>query len=159
MIQIAVIGSGRASPVELKIAEKVGAEIAQAGHILVCGGLGGVMEAAARGAKSKGGLTLGILPGESKSEANKYIDIWVVSAMSHARNAIIARTADALIAVGGGPGTLSEIALGLKIGKPVIVIEGALPRVLIESEGIVKARSPEEALFHAQRTIVDMAGA
>ena len=83
------------------------------------------MEASAKGAKKQGGLTVGILPGFEKGEANEYIDIKVVTAMSHARNAIIVRSADALIVVGGELGTLSEVSLGLKIGKPVIVVKGS----------------------------------
>ncbi|MFH1774533.1 MAG: TIGR00725 family protein [Methanobacteriota archaeon] len=124
-MQIAVIGSGKARGKLYRMAEEIGKEIAKAGATLVCGGLGGVMEAGAKGAKKYDGITVGILPGFEKEEANEYIDIKVVTAMSHARNAIIARSADALIAVGGELGTLSEISLGLKVGKPVIVIKGS----------------------------------
>lgn len=144
--QIAVIGAGTGSEEIVNLAEEVGREIAASGSILVCGGLGGVMEAAARGAKEKGGTTVGILPGTDKSESNKYIDIKVVTAMSHARNAIIARTADALIAVGGEYGTLSEIALGLKSGKKVIVIESADGASLASVRGVLIAKTPKEAV-------------
>ncbi len=104
------------------------------------------MEAAAKGAKSGGGLTVGILPGEDASSANEFIDVKVVTAMSHARNAIIARTSDVLIAVGGGAGTLSEIALALKTGKPVITLKDAPNNYSIEGEGIYVADSTEEAM-------------
>ncbi len=143
--QLAVIGAGDAGEEVLRLAEEVGREIGAAGSILVCGGLGGVMEASARGAKEAGGTTVGILPGNDKKEANAYIDIKIVTAMSHARNAIIARTADALIAVGGEHGTLSEIALGLKLGKPVIVLEGA-KNELTDVSGVSFAKTPKEAV-------------
>lgn len=143
--QIAVIGAGKGSEEIDKLAEELGREIAVSGSILICGGLGGVMEAAARGAKEKGGTTVGILPGTDKSESNKYIDIKIVTAMSHARNAIIARTADALIAVGGGHGTLSEIALGLKSGKQVIVLEKGSTSPM-EVKGMSLAKTPKEAV-------------
>lgn len=142
--QIAVIGAGKGSEEIEKLSEEVGREIAMSGSILICGGLGGVMEAAARGAKEKGGITVGILPGTDKSEANEYIDIKIVTAMSHARNAIIARTADALIAVGGEHGTLSEIALGLKSGKLVIVLE--VNASLANVKGTLLAKTPREAV-------------
>lgn len=150
MLQIGVIGAGEAGDAEYTVAEHVGEEIAKAGHILVCGGLGGVMEAAAKGARSQGGLTVGILPGMTKEEANEYIDVRVVTAMNHARNAIIARTADILIAVGGGAGTLSEIALALKIGKPVVVIRDVPPHFSIEGKGVYLVQSPKEAVELAQ---------
>ncbi|RMF90499.1 MAG: TIGR00725 family protein [Methanobacteriota archaeon] len=150
MLQIGVIGSGDAEEGEERAAEQVGREIARAGHILLCGGRGGVMEAAARGARSEGGLTVGILPGPYREEANPHIAVAIATDMGHARNAIIARSADALIAVGGGAGTLSEIALGLKMGRPVITIEDAPPRLLISSEGIYHSRSPQEAVKLAE---------
>lgn len=150
MIQVAVIGGGEAGDGILALARDVGREIARAGCVLICGGLGGVMEASARGAKEEDGTTLAILPGESKEEANPYMDLRVVTAMSHARNAIIARSAEFLIAVGGEMGTLSEIALALKEGKPVIVMEcdsdiiNALKE--IRGENLYFASSPREAV-------------
>ncbi|MCX5781560.1 MAG: TIGR00725 family protein [Elusimicrobia bacterium] len=116
---IGVLGGNECSGEIGKIAYQIGQEIAKAGHILICGGLGGVMEHACKGAKEAGGLTIGILPGKEKFEANDYIDIPIVTAMSHARNAIIVRTADILVAIGGKYGTLSEIALAKAIDKPV----------------------------------------
>jgi uncharacterized protein (TIGR00725 family) len=139
--QIGVIGAGTCTDNIKCLAETVGKEIAKRGAVLLCGGLGGVMEAAAYGAKQEGGITLGILPGTLRTEANPWIDITVLSGMGQARNVLIAQSSDALIAVNGEYGTLSEIALGLKIGKPVIVLESKW-----EIEGTHKAKSPEEAV-------------
>jgi uncharacterized protein (TIGR00725 family) len=101
----------------------LGRGIAQRDAVLICGGLTGVMEHAARGARAAGGLTIGLLPGENPDEANAYIDIAIATGLSHARNAILARTADGLVAVGGGLGTLSEIALALRNRRPAIGIQ------------------------------------
>lgn len=117
---IGVIGAGQCESSIYQLAVEVGEEIAKRGAILVCGGLGGVMEAAARGASMAGGLTVGILPGPSRNSANQYIKIPVATDMGQARNVIIAHTADGLVAVSGGAGTLSEIGHGLKVGKPVV---------------------------------------
>ncbi|MFQ5815099.1 MAG: TIGR00725 family protein [Candidatus Hydrothermarchaeaceae archaeon] len=147
MVQIAVVGDGKATGKVYDLAVKVGAEIADAKAILVCGGLGGVMEACAKGAKENGGLTIGILPGQDSTEANPHIDVKVVTAMSHARNAIIARTADAVIVVGGGYGTLSEVAFALKLEKPVVLLEtsgGILQDFTLE--GMIRAKNPAEAV-------------
>ena len=126
----------------------VGREVAKRGECLVCGGLGGVMEAAAYGAKQEGGITLGILPGTIREEANPWIDIAVLSGMGHTRNAFIAQSSDALIAVDGEYGILSEIAFDLKMGKTVIVLESKW-----EIEGIYRAESPKEAVELAFRLI------
>lgn len=120
---IAVIGGRKTEKSLLKEAEETGRLIAEKGAVLVCGGLGGVMEAASRGAKAGGGLTVGILPQNDSKEANQFIDIPVVTGLGIGRNVIIARTADALIAVGGEYGTLSEIAFALQMGKPVVGIK------------------------------------
>jgi hypothetical protein len=120
---IAVIGGRRTEKTLLKEAEEVGRLIARRGATLVCGGLGGVMEAASRGAKSEGGITVGILPQNDSDNANRYIDIPIATGLGIGRNVIIARTADALIAVGGAYGTLSEIAFALQMGKPVAGIK------------------------------------
>ena len=117
---IAVIGAGQCESSIYELAFQVGEEIAKRGAILVCGGLGGVMEAAAQGASMAGGLTVGILPGPSSNSANPYIKIPVATDMGQARNVIIAHTADGLVAVSGGAGTLSEIGHALKIGKPIV---------------------------------------
>jgi uncharacterized protein (TIGR00725 family) len=101
----------------------LGRGIAQRDAVLICGGLSGVMEHAARGARAAGGLTIGLLPGENPDEANAYVDIAIATGLGHARNAILARTADGLVAVGGGLGTLSEIALALRNRRPAIGIQ------------------------------------
>jgi uncharacterized protein (TIGR00725 family) len=119
-LRLAVIGPSDADAATLALAEDVGTEIARHGAILICGGLSGVMESAARGARQAGGLTVGILPGTDARDANAYIDVPVVTGMGEARNVIIARTADAVIAIGGAYGTLSEIALALRGGVPVV---------------------------------------
>ena len=139
--QIGVIGAGACGEGTGALAEAVGREIARKGAVLLCGGLGGVMEAAARGAKKEGGETLGILPGTRREDANPWIDVAVLSGMGHARNALIAQSSDALIAVDGEYGTLSEIALGLKMGKPVVLLESKW-----EIEGTYRAKSPKEAV-------------
>jgi len=123
-IIIGVIGASQPSAAGLCLAEAVGREIAGRGATLVCGGLGGVMEAAAKGAVNAGGEVLGILPGPDKGSANPFVTLPVATNMGHARNVIIAHTADALIAVEGEYGTLSETAIGLKLGKPVFVLPG-----------------------------------
>jgi uncharacterized protein (TIGR00725 family) len=120
---IGVIGAGQCDGALYELALHVGREIARRGAILVCGGLGGVMEAATRGAAEEGGLTLGILPGPSTRDANPYIRVPVATDMGQGRNVIIVHTADALIAVSGGAGTLSEIGHALKVGKPVIGLQ------------------------------------
>ncbi|MFH0800341.1 MAG: TIGR00725 family protein [Pseudomonadota bacterium] len=119
---IAVIGDSEASENKKGIAREVGRLVAEKGWILVTGGLSGVMEAASQGASEAGGTVVGILPQGSKESANRYVAIPIATNMGHARNVIIAHTADALIAVGGGSGTLSEIAMAGKLGKPVFAI-------------------------------------
>lgn len=140
---IAVIGAGNADEATLKVAEEVGALIARRGALLVCGGLSGVMQAAAQGAKAAGGATVGILPGLDKSDANPYIDIPLATGLGEGRNVLIVRSADALIAVGGEYGTLSEIAFGLKTGTPVIGLG------TWDITGVVKAEGPADAVDKA----------
>ena len=143
-MNISVIGAGTCDEHTYQVAEKVGQLIAQKGAILVSGGLGGVMEAASKGAKEAGGTTVGILPGVSKDDANRYITVPVTTGLNHARNVIVVRSADAVIAVSGEYGTLSEIAIALKIGKPVIGIN-----TWDNIEGLIKAESPDEAVDKA----------
>ena len=115
--------------------------------MLVCGGLGGVMEAACRGARSVGGTTIGILPGSERAEANDYVETAIATGMGEARNAIVVATADAVVAVGGEFGTLSEIALALKAGKAVIGLHSwELARGGAPVDGVVAAAGPEEAV-------------
>ena len=140
-MQIGVIGSGQCDASVGKIAEEVGREIARQGAILVCGGLRGVMEACARGAKLEKGLTIGILPGNDFMEANSYIDVPIVTGLGHARNILVVRSSNALIAVEGGFGTLSEISIALKLKKPVIGLN-----TWDVSKEIIKARNAAEAV-------------
>jgi len=120
---VAVVGGGEAPPDIVAAAEDVGREVAKRGGIVLCGGLGGVMEAACRGAKAGGGTTVGILPTDNRRDANEYVDIAIATGMGEARNALIVRAADVVIAIDGEFGTLSEIALALRTGKPVVGID------------------------------------
>lgn len=139
---IGVIGQGSDCSSELlKKAEEVGWHIAQRGAVLICGGLGGVMEAASRGAKKGGGTTIGVLPGTDKNAANAYIDIPIVTGLGEARNTIIVRTADALIAVGGRFGTLSEIAFSLAFEKPIVGLD-----TWKNLENMIYCGTPEKAV-------------
>jgi uncharacterized protein (TIGR00725 family) len=124
---VAVCAPGEPSPAELDAAERVGRALAARGCVLVCGGLGGAMAAACRGAKAAGGTTIGILPGTDPAAANPWVDHAVCTGLGQARNAVLAATGQALIAVGGGVGTLSEIALGLRLGRPVVLLGGWAP--------------------------------
>ena len=147
---IAVVGPGSASADELAAAEEAGAAVAEAGCGLVCGGLGGAMEAACRGARSRGGLTLGLLPGTDREDANGWVVVAVPTGLGEARNALVVRAADAVVAVGGGWGTLSEIALALKMGLPVVGVgtwEPALGGDVVP--GIARLDTPREAVREA----------
>jgi len=137
---VAVVGPGEASPDELHTAEEVGAGLAAAGAVVVTGGLGGVMEAACRGARSRRGRTLGILPGDDRDAANGWVEIAVPTGMGELRNGLVVRAADAVVAIGGGHGTLSEIALALKLGRPVVGLG------TWEVHGVDHTSTPEEAL-------------
>jgi uncharacterized protein (TIGR00725 family) len=138
---IAVIGSGQAPPEVFDLAHEVGAEIAARGAILVCGGRGGVMAAAARGARERGGHTIGILPGYDADDANSYIEFAVATGMGEARNAIVVGTADAVIALAGEGGTLSEIGLALKLGRPLVAL-----RSWPELQSLYRADNPAAAV-------------
>ena len=145
MAYVAVVGPGDASPAELESAELIGRGIAQAGDVLVCGGLGGVMAAACRGAVSAGGMTVGILPGSDRSAGNEWLTVAIPTGLGELRNGLVIRAADAVIAVGGAYGTLSEVALALKTGVPVIGLQ------TWEIEGIEVVESPERAVRVIQR--------
>lgn len=119
-IFISVIGASKCSAKEARLAEEVGRELARRGAVIICGGLTGVMEAACRGARAEGGTTVGILPGNSRNDANRYVTIPIVTGMGYARNSIVARSGQAVIAIGGKYGTLSEIAYALQDKIPVI---------------------------------------
>jgi uncharacterized protein (TIGR00725 family) len=149
---IAVVGPGQASSDQLAAAEEVGAAVAEAGAGLVCGGLGGVMEAACRGARSRAGLTVGLLPGLDRDAANGWVLVAVPTGLGEARNALVVRAADAVVAIGGGWGTLSEIALALKAGVPVVGLATWEPVMAGEPvAGVVAAGSPREAVAEALR--------
>jgi len=144
---VAVVGGGVCSSQEAALAEAVGRGLAEAGAALICGGLGGVMAAACRGAKSAGGLTIGVLPGYNAADANPHVDIPIVTGMGEARNVVIVRTASAVIAVGGEFGTLSEIAFALKLERPVIGLgTWELARAGRPAQAIVEAHTAEEAV-------------
>ncbi len=146
---IGVIGAASADEETLRTAENVGRLIAARGALLVCGGLGGVMEAASKGARSGGGTTIGILPQAGKESSNSSIDIPIATGFGEGRNVVIARTADALIAIGGEYGTLSEIAFALKMGKTVIGLD------TWDIKGVIKAAGEKEAVdlaFNALRS-------
>jgi len=140
-VRITVVGAGRCDGKTASIAERVGREVARRGGVLICGGLGGVMEAAARGAREAGGTTVGILPGPDADAANPHILIPIATDLGHARNAINVRAADAVVAVEGGYGTLSEVALALAMGVPVVSLA---PTTAVPDA--VSAATPEEAV-------------
>lgn len=142
--RIGIIGAGICEPDIYEIARRVGNLVGKRKALVYCGGLGGVMEAAARGAKEAGAITVGILPGRLASEANPYIDIPIITDMGHARNVILVRSVDLLIAISGSYGTLSEIALGLKMWKPVIGL-----KTWPEIKGVIYVNQPEEAVERA----------
>jgi hypothetical protein len=147
---IAVIGGNQCSKEEAKLAEGVGRELARRGAILVCGGLGGVMEAACKGASLEGGLTIGILPGENPQAANPYVQIPIVTGIGYARNVAVVKSAQAVIAIGGNYGTLSEIAHALQSDIPVIGLNTwSLSRNGEPDESIIRAESPAEAVNKA----------
>jgi uncharacterized protein (TIGR00725 family) len=144
---VAVIGSAHCSADVAALAERVGEEIARHGAVLICGGRGGVMEAACRGAKSEGGLTVGILPGPDRSEANPYVDVAIATGLGEARNAIVVRSADAVVAVSGGYGTLSEIGLARKMGRPVVGLQTwELRQEGLPAPAVVRADTPVQAV-------------
>ena len=149
---IAIFGAGNPDELESKLAYDVGHFIAKSDAILVCGGLGGCMEQAAKGAKEEGGITIGIIPYYEKTRANPYIDIIIPTGMGNARNTLIAATADAAIAVGGKAGTLSEIGLARKMGKPVVTLDSWEFAGKWEGvAGVIKAETPQQAVEIALR--------
>jgi hypothetical protein len=143
-VQIAVAGGGRCSPRTARLARTVGAGIAAAGAVLVCGGLGGVMEAAARGATEVGGTVLGLVPSYDPARANHHLTIVVPTGMGHARNVLVVAAGEAVIALPGEHGTLAEIALARAIGRPVVAL-GGWPTI----PGVVHARTADEAVRRA----------
>lgn len=151
---ISIIGAGDADPEDVRIAEDVGREIAANNAILICGGLGGVMYHAAKGAKEKGGLTIGILPGDDRDNANPFIDIPIVTGLGYARNVIVAYSGEAIIAVGGRLGTLSEIAFALIKERPVIGINTwKLEQGRMHGKAIIMAKDAKDAVKKALEII------
>ncbi len=147
---IAVIGGGRCSAEEASLAEEVGQELARRGVTLICGGLGGVMEAACKGARAEGGITIGILPGDNRRLANPYVQIPIVTGMGYARNVIVAKSAQAVIAIDGEYGTLSEIAYALQNRIPVVGLNTwSLALKGQTDDSIIPAQSASEAVEKA----------
>jgi uncharacterized protein (TIGR00725 family) len=144
-VYVAVVGPADASEDELATADAVGRNLAEGGAVLVCGGLGGVMAAACRGARSAGGTTVGILPGHDRAAGNEWLTVAIPTGLGELRNGLVVRAADAVIAVGGAYGTLSEVALALKTGLPVIGVH------TWDIDGIEPVDSPEEAVERALR--------
>jgi uncharacterized protein (TIGR00725 family) len=142
---VAVVGPGSASADELALAEAVGAGLGDGGAVVVTGGLGGVMEAASRGARSRRALTLGILPGEDRADANGWVEVAVATGLGELRNGLVVRASDAVVAIGGGHGTLSEVAFALKLGRPVVGLGS------FAIHGVEQVSTPEEAVARALR--------
>jgi len=151
-LHVGVIGEAVCARATARAAERVGAAIAEAGAVLFCGGRTGVMEAAARGATRAGGIVVGVLPGFRRADANRWVTIPIVTGMDQARNVVLVRSCDAVIALGGRYGTLSEIALALKLGVPVV---GLRTWKLAQPEArrvpLIRARTPEDAVGLALR--------
>jgi uncharacterized protein (TIGR00725 family) len=149
-LYVSVIGSAEAGPDALADAEAVGRELARAGAIVVCGGRGGVMEAACRGAAAEGGVTVGLLPNADRAHANPFLTVALPTGMGELRNGLVARAGDAVIAIAGEFGTLSEIGFALKLGRPVVglrtweLARGGRPVPAIEEAG-----GPEDAVARA----------
>lgn len=138
---VAVIGPGQASELQLSVARDLGAALGSVGLRVVCGGRGGVMEAVARGVAEAGGISIGLLPGPDAAEANRHLTVALATGIGEARNAIVARAGFCLVAVGDSYGTLSEVALGLQFGRPVIGLCGAA-----QVAGVVHVETVEEAV-------------
>lgn len=149
-IRVAVVGAGICGDDLLVLAEDVGRALARTGAVLICGGLGGVMEGAARGAAGEGGLTIGFLPGTDARNANPFIRVPLPTGLGEGRNVLVARTAEAVIAIGGEWGTLSEVAFARKVGVPVVLLQPGLTLHL----DLPVATTAEEAVDRALRAVV-----
>jgi len=158
-VYVAVCGPDPCPAEAAKQAEQVGRLLARAGAVVVCGGHGGVMAAASKGAAKAGGTVIGILPGSSRAEGNPYLTMSIPTGMGEMRNALIVRSADALIAVAGEFGTLSEIALALKVGVPVVGLgTWELAKSGRRVQAFAEAASPKEAVRQALRLAIDRSG-
>ena len=153
---VAIIGGSQCTSQEAKLAKEVGRELAKRGAILICGGLGGIMEAACKGASLEGGVTIGILPGGNRQAANPYVQIPIVTNLGEARNVVIVKSAQAVIAIGGGYGTLSEIGHALRNGLPIVGLNTwRLSRNDQPDNAIIPAQNPNEAVDIALSLIVE----
>jgi len=151
---VSVIGGGSCPPEDEKVARELGRLLAESGYVVLTGGLGGVMEAASRGATEAGGEVIGVLPGLVREEANPYVAIALTTGIREARNVIVATSGHAVVAVGGGLGTLSEIAFALKHGRPVFGIgTWTLPEHRVPREGVVVVDTPEQAVALIDETL------
>lgn len=158
-LYVAVVGGSRASEDECALAEAVGRGLAEAGAVVVCGGLTGVMEGACKGARAVGGLTVGFLPGTDRRAANPYVEVAVPTGLGEARNALVVRAADAVVAVAGEFGTLSEIALALATGVPVVGLRTwELAKDGSQNDSIVRADTPDAAVSLAIALATERAG-
>ncbi len=146
-MRVSVLGGSSVSPETAAIAERLGERLADRGHTVVCGGLGGVMEAVCRGARGAGGETIGILPTDRRSDANPHVTVPVATGMGHARNALVALNGDAAIAVDGSHGTLSEIGMALAHGRPVAGLDTH------DVDGVEAVASPEKAVDYVENTV------
>ncbi|MFC6988550.1 TIGR00725 family protein [Haloplanus sp. GCM10025708] len=144
-MRVSVIGGGTVTEATAETAAAVGRLLAQRGHVVVCGGRGGVMEAACRGAKDADGETIGILPGEDRTAANDYVDVAVATGLNHARNALVVMNGDAVIAVDGGGGTLSELGFSFVYDRPVVGVGTH------DVPGVENVESAEEAVAFVER--------
>ncbi len=147
-LSIGVVGASNATPSDVELATQVGRLIARSGAVLVCGGLGGVMEACARGVVEEGGASVGILPGNFMEEANEFVTVAIATGVGEARNVILVKSSDCLIAIGGGYGTLSEIATAMRFGVDVVglqtwKVQGSDP------DTIIRVDSAEDAVLKA----------
>jgi uncharacterized protein (TIGR00725 family) len=145
---VAVVGPHEADAAQLEAAEEIGAGLAVAGFIVVTGGLGGVMEAACRGVKSRRGTTIGVLPGTDPTAANGWVDLVLPTGLGEGRNALVARMAEAVVAIGGGYGTLSEVAMALRAERPVVGLG------TWDVHGIAEADSPRDAVERVVRLLM-----
>ena len=154
--QISVIGASAPSPELERLAEEAGRLLAKAGCVVVCGGLGGVMAAASKGATAEGGTAVGVLSGESRCDANRWVSVSIATGAGHARNLAVVASGDAVIAIGGEWGTVSEIALACKLGRSVILLEASGP--ISAGDDLPTASTPEEAVAVALAMAVATAG-
>ena len=146
-MRVSVVGGGTVTEEQAEAAEEVGRRLAERGHTVVCGGLGGVMEAACRSAGEAGGTTIGILPGEDRAAANPYVDIAIATGLGHARNPLVVMNGDAVIAVDGGPGTLSEIGFAGVFGKPIAGLGTH------DAPGVEPVETPEAAVTFVESAV------